>query len=367
MKIKITIATFLSLIILLSGLTILLPKSSISTTENRVLQAFPTLSIDSIISGEFGEELEVYLSDHFAFRDTWISLKTLAERALGKSDINGVYFADDYLIERHTDQDVDEKIIAQNLAALEKFLNQNEDKNISVLIAPTTSYVMSEKLPLFADGFDEQGLIDEIKKISGENFVDVTYVLKENSDEYIYYKTDHHWTLHGAFLAYNELANQIGLTEIEDEFIKIDEQFYGTVYSKVNDFFTKPDDMYAYNSDNEVKVEYNLDGEIFDTMYDETALETKDKYTYYLNGNNAITTIETVADNDKVLLVIKDSFAHCFTPFLTNDYSKIIMIDYRYLNLSTSQLMAEYGVTDVLVLYNSISFATYETVVNIAR
>lgn len=365
MKAKITTAVFLCLIILFSSLTIALPKSKISESENRVLQAFPTLSIDTIISGEFGEDLEVYLSDHFFSRDTWISLKTLAERMLGKKDINGVYFIGAYLIERHTDSDISDKTLQTNLSALEKFLSQNEDINVNVLIAPTTSYVLSDKFSDFDTAFDEQALLDEIKALAGDKFIDVTDILKQAQDDYVYYKTDHHWTTYGAMLAYNEYAKENGLNQIYDELLKIDSDFYGTVHAKVNDFFTKPDDIYYWDTDLKVEIEYNLDGEIHDSMYEESALETKDKYTYFLNGNNAITTIKTEVDNDKVLLVIKDSFAHCFVPFLAGEYSEIIMIDYRYNNMSTKQIIEDYGVSDVLVLYNSISFATYESLVSI--
>lgn len=365
MKAKITTAIFLSLLIIFSSLTILLPKSSISESENRVLQSFPEFSIQTLVSGEFGEKLEIYLCDHFFNRDIWISLKTLSERILLKNDVNNVYFMGEYLIERHTDSDIDNVRVQMNIEALQQFLNQNEDKNISVMIAPTTSYVMSDKLSNFAVGFDEKALLDDIKAICGDDFIDIADILKQNSDDYIYYKTDHHWTTFGAAIAYNEFAKANNLAEFNDELIKINDEFYGTVYSKVNDFFTSADDIYYFESAANVQVEYNFDGEIHSSMYDESALDTKDKYTYFLQGNNPITIIDTDANNDKVILVIKDSFAHCFVPFLADEYSKIIMIDYRYNNMSTSEIISDYEVSDILVLYNSISFATYESFINI--
>jgi len=81
-------------------------------------------------------------------------------------------------------------------------------------------------------------------------------------------------------------------------------------------------------------------------------LDTKDKYSVYLNGNNPIVKINSENHNGKKLLIIKDSYAHSFAPFAVNHFETTYMVDLRYFNMPMSRFIEENGITDVLVLYN---------------
>ena len=101
----------------------------------------------------------------------------------------------------------------------------------------------------------------------------------------------------------------------------------------------------------------DCDGTVTDSLYDMTKLMEKDQYTLFQGGNWAKVTIETGVKNGRHLLLVKDSFANCFVPFLTEDYETITMLDLRYFNDPVEELMAEQGTTDVLILYELSNFA----------
>ena len=92
------------------------------------------------------------------------------------------------------------------------------------------------------------------------------------------------------------------------------------------------------------------------TIYDRKALEEKDKYQVFFGGNHAIVDIVTTNDNQRRLLIFKDSYANCFVPFLIPYYSEIIMIDARYYYENVHTLVENKAITDVLFLYNMDTF-----------
>ena len=93
------------------------------------------------------------------------------------------------------------------------------------------------------------------------------------------------------------------------------------------------------------------------TLYDESALGKKDQYAYFLGGNRPLVEIHTGADTGKSLLLLKDSYAHCFVPFLTGHFDTIWVVDLRYFKEDVSQWMTGRGITDLLVLYNAVTFS----------
>ena len=99
-----------------------------------------------------------------------------------------------------------------------------------------------------------------------------------------------------------------------------------------------------------------------DTLYDESKLETRDKYGYFLGGNDPIIDITTSIDNGRTLLMVKDSYAHCMIPLLVNHYERIILIDLRHFNAGVETyigMLESSGteIDDIVVLYNASGFA----------
>lgn len=358
---------------LIFGMTVwsfILPAKSFSENENRFLAQMPVLSKESLLDGTYAKEYETFITDQFPLRDAWISLKTASERAMLKQESNGVYFAkDDYLIETHAGSEVDQEQLKTNTDRLITFIKKTAQRlgneHVRVMLVPTANTILTNKLPPFASGFDQLGYLQEIQGMLEKNhmkdtFVDISNTLQIHNQEEIFYRTDHHWTALGAYYAYEEWMKSRKLEAIKLESyhpLEVTSQFYGTIYSKVNTK-VKPDSIVIYepNEEKKYQVNYNMGERKTDTLYEMEQLEGKDKYAVFLGGNNAVVTIRSENKNGKKLLIIKDSYAHCFTPFVIDHYQETEMIDLRYFNMLVSDYIDKGGFDDVLFLYNIPNF-----------
>lgn len=268
------------------------------------------------------------------------------------------------MIEKHNKSDVSKEQAEKNKERLTEFVKKYVEKlgedRVNVMLVPTASEILKDKLPPFATGYDQEAYINEvIESLPEDTFIDVRDIFNQHKDEYIYYRTDHHWTAFGAFYAYEQWAKDAGFTPLSREQFDItlgSDQFYGTLHSKVN-VNVKPDEIYLYEikEDMDYQLLYNLTDET-DTLYDLSKLEGKDKYSVYMGGNNALVKVQTNNKNGRKLLVIKDSYAHSFVPLAVNHYEETYMIDFRYFNGGVEEFVEENGITDVLVLYNTMNF-----------
>ena len=133
---------------------------------------------------------------------------------------------------------------------------------------------------------------------------------------------------------------------------------YGTLYSKVQALNISPDEIVAIPEESlgDYTVSHENGKRVEATVYDKDKLEVKDKYQYFLGGNDGEVSIETNVKNGKHLLVIKDSYANCFVPFLLKEYESIHLVDLRYFNENMSMYIKSKDVNEVLVLYNLNNF-----------
>lgn len=360
----IIVLTFLILLSILTIADIITQDKFKSENENRILQQNPEFTINRLFNGQYTKEYENYISDQFILRDNWISLKVKTDQIMLKKDINGVYIGkDNYLLEKHNKNDIETEQLQLNINRLTQMCDKYKDKNIRIMTVPSAAAILSEKLPDFAPFYDDNKITEMIKsQLNDKNIIlDTASILQEHKDEYIYYKTDHHWTSLGAYYAYTQWAQSIGITPLnQSEFdIKIlSDEFYGTIHSKLN-INTHADTIKAYYPKNKIDytIKYNLENKQFDTVYNMDALKTKDKYSVFLNGNNAIAQISTNINNNRNLLIIRDSFANCFVPFALNHFENISVIDLRYYNAGIEQYINDNNITDILILYNTIKFA----------
>ena len=357
---------FASLLISLSFLNIISPTKIFSDKENRYLQQFPKVNLENIMSGKFSSDIDTYVSDQFLGRDSWIGIKTLSQLAILKKDNGRVYFGkEDYLFD--TSKGVDEKQFNSNINSINTFLNKMKEYNdkigITTMLVPTKTEVLKDKLPLFAPVIDEKGLVEKIRDELGDNIkvIDLINPLKEHSDEYIYYRTDHHWTTNGAYYGYKEYMEQMGQGPLsKDQFSinKVSNNFYGTSYRKANFYSGDPDDIYTYIPNKAIDYNILYNNEIHSKdLYDENFLSKIDQYSYFLGGDKALIKIETSIKNGKTIAVIKDSFANSLIPFLAGHYKNIVVVDTRYYNASISDLMKEIDSDEILLLYNIQNFA----------
>ena len=367
----IIIIVFIGFFVLISGASLIIKDREFSPNENRYLAETPELSWDNILSGKFQDGLEDYLRDQVCFRDGWITVKTGIQKACGDTDIGGAYVGKDgYDFEKITPEDVDEKQVDRNIKAVEDYFmtaSETIDKQkLSFLLVPTSGLVMQEKLPKNARLFDQAKYIDQVQKAMKDyNFVDVRDTLMDHNEEYIYYKTDHHWTSAGACLAYEVWSEHTGgEAEKKDELAEnvVSDKFRGSLYSKILDAESAYDEIWTYglqkddafgSKDCTVMID---EKQQLDSIYDDEKLQEKDKYAYFLGGNYGQVHIQNQKAASKAkgknILIIKDSFANSFVPFVTQDYENIYMVDLRYYNGDMKSYLQEHNITDVLVLYN---------------
>jgi hypothetical protein len=359
---------FIVIIVLLPLITAFSKKEEISEMENRTLAKFPKFSISSVMDKSFMDGFEDYLSDHFIGRLNWIELKADLELAMGKQEINGIYVTDDMLIEKLETPNYDE--LDKSIDAVNNLAERFTNPEYFVMVAPTSAGIYTDKLSENAPQVNQKDLIDYIYDRLSENVtsIDIYNTLYAVKDEYIYYRNDHHWTSLGAYYAYNTAIQKLGFTPISYDKYNIEhvsDSFKGTFYSKALYDKVKADTIDIYTLDDSsgiqsMVVDTGSEEKTFDTLYDRSYLSTKDKYAMFLSENNPKVTIKTNVQNDKKLLIIKDSYANCFVPFLTEHYNEITLLDLRYVGVTTENIVDINDYTQVLFLYNASTIAQDE-------
>ena len=346
---------FISFWMILTVLNFIMPNKKISENENRMLARLPKFEVEELVNGKYVDKLNDYINDHFIFRDIWLKIKSMEEILLGKTENNGVYIGKDgYLFEKIKYTDESEKKVT---SLVEKINNFRKDTNIPTyfMLIPNSIYINEEKLPKFAETFDQKKVIEKIYGMTN-NIITINTVdqLKQNKDKYIYFKTDHHMTSDGAYIVYLEFcksANINPVTEYTKE--EVTDSFLGSFDSKAQVLGQEKDKIVVYkNSNNTEGITANYDKETTDSIFNEEFLNKKDKYSYFLNGNNAKVVVKTKQKNGKKLLVIKDSYAHIMAQFFCQNYEEIHFIDPRYFTDSIEEYAKQNDITETLFLYN---------------
>ena len=355
---------FMVLLLGLAGKEALSHQRTYSPVEKRELQTRPEISITKVLDGRFQKKYESYLRDQFPGRDHWVSFQTDMELFMGKNEIHNVYIGKNhYLLEHYTEKEFDPQQISKNLQALEKFVGKaKQNADVHVMMVPTKSWILREKLPAFAPHYKEQKFYDALQqKLEKEDvLISVEPVLDAHKEEEIYYRTDHHWTTLGAWYAYEQYTKAVGgdlqRAQGKKKFRCISKDFYGTTYAKIN-YARQADKIEIYEPEDKLRVVYNMGEKKTKTLYDFSFLKTADQYSVFTGGNQAVLEITGGIKNGKTLLLIKDSFANSILPFLAEDYEKLVVVDLRQLNVSGDRLLEMFSPTDILILYNSAQFA----------
>lgn len=337
--------------------------TAFSDTENRMLQQKPVFSWADLADGRFMGNFEKYQTDQFILRREWIRLQTAADRLLGKNKSGDVYLGEGQLLEEPTKLSEN---VWENLDAIGAFCRNQTGVKCYLMLVPDAASVQREKLPAYAPVADQAEQLEEIRSYLEKKENPVTEIplyemLREHREESLYYRTDHHWTTLGARYAYQSAAGQMGLPGAENgeekKLYPVSDSFQGTLAARSG--YRVPDDtieVYWPDQEEELVVTYVQEQTKSASLYAAEKLKTRDKYGMFLNGNHPLTEIRTMASTGRKLLLIKDSYANCFVPFLTGDFEEIVLVDPRYYYDSAEKLMKQYGFTDVLFLYNLNTF-----------
>lgn len=370
-----------------------------SEFENTSLAQKPAFSWSSFVDGSFGSKYVKYINEQFLGRDNWISMKAVADMGLGRIESHGVTYGDDhYLMEKLEiveDQNypanagtniVKQTSLDRSNGMVSSFL-QMYDQPITFSLVPNSYAILEDEVPTGFPGADQQVYTQQIYQTLREaddqlEIVDFSDALSQHKDEYIYYRTDHHWTTLGAYYAYVAYCEQKGLTPVSVEELEENkvEDFYGTFYSKAKRPSQPADTITWYDVDvdefafvanlqqdkqlaqlGEVVQEDGLELLRVDSMMDRRKFEVRDKYAAFMWGNSGYVKIKSSHNlnhqegKTNRLLLFKDSYANSMIPYLTYNYDEIIVVDLRYMAKSTKELMQE-EFDDIFVMYN---FSTY--------
>ena len=361
---------FIFTIFFIMIINILTKDKSFSEIENRTLTTMPKFTISSFMNGDFSEDFSSYINDNFAGRNGFLSIKTSFEKLLGKTKINSVYLGKkNYLIQSFTEASEEET--SAKINAINSFFNEHSNLNTSIMLVPTAAKVLEEYLPPFSVNDDELAFIDKVFSQLNESIIKINpyNALYENKDNYVYYKTDHHWTSNGAYIAYTEFCKALGLTaKSKDEFdiVNVTDKFYGSLSSKIGVLGNTSDSIELYVPKySPMVVNYISEQFKSSTLFKSEALNTKDKYEVFTGGNHPLINIKSTGDPSKKLLLIKDSYANCFLPFLTSHYGEIFVVDLRYYYDNINTLIENNSITDLLFLFNANTFNSDDSILNI--
>ena len=344
-------------------INVIVPDREKSVQENRMLATKPKFRLSTLISGDYDEKFEAYMDDQFVGRDVWRKLKVTVDRIGGSRLENGVYIGKNgQLLEQI--EVADETHLATNIKAIKSFSESQSKIPVRMMLVPDAANVLNHSLPALAKPEDQTQMFSMVRKDLGDSveWIDVSTELNKHKTEKIYYKTDHHWTTLGAFYAFQAAAPSLGIDgDLSGKYVSyaVSDSFNGMLASKsgVNLGEKEQIDIYVpTEEDTDLIVDYVDEGKRSTSLYDSSKLKEKDQYTVFLGGNSSLLDIRTVSTSTKRLLLVKDSFANSFIPFLTPYYREIVVVDPRYYSGTINDLMDSYRISEVLFLYSGNTF-----------
>ena len=356
---------FLLSLFLVLLVNIIVPDREQSDQENRMLDTMPKLSLTGVLNGDFMEQWESYMSDQFAGRNLLRGLKVKLDRLGGSRMENGVIIGKDGQLF----EDIavpDSELFTDNINAVKSFAEMYPDIPTTVMLIPDAACILSDSLPAFATVEDQSQMFSMVERGLGDSvsWVDAYSVLNKHKTEKLYYKTDHHWTTQAAFYVFQEAAAGLGIEgDVSDDYVSytVTDSFNGVLASKSGAGLDEKEQIDIYvptEGDDDVIVNYVDEAKKRTSLYDSSKLETRDKYGVFFGGNTSVMDIRTMSTSSQRLLVVKDSFADCFIPFLTPYYREIVVVDPRYYSGTLEDIMETYRITDALILYSGNTFMT---------
>ena len=370
-----------------------LPDREFSQNENRFLQQLPTPVFlregklfdppvrkgeASFFNGDFMSQFETYYTDQFPARDWFISVKAAAEVALGKPENNDVFYGGGGTLYAKVpcpeEGEADKRVgyvdkLADNLLAMgvpvyfslvpNKLNTIGAAGNLKdpLVLRP---FYQGEPLALSVNYLGED--LWEKAAQTRANWVDLMPAFQEHIREPLFYRTDHHWTSLGAYYGYAELMNALGQTPVSlDQLTKatVTEDFYGTTWSSVGAGWIEPDHIDTYVPEEGVTVTVEKGrGPEPASLYNPEKLEAKDKYAYFLGGNQPLYVLKREGSAGPKVLVIRDSYSDSLAPFLTLNCSEVHLFDPRYNRSPIPAYVEQNSIDAVIVLYSMANFVT---------
>ena len=338
---------------------LVLPKQDFSQLEKRQLEAFPQLTWETLTSGQFGADLETYMADHMPGRNLFVGVGAYYDLLTGQQPAKDIYLAEgNRLVEVPVVWDGDQ--VEKNTKYIQNFANKLEI-TVDFILVPSAGFILEDSIQYLHDDYRDDVMIGEIYALLGDNIrtYDMVQLYQEAENKQdLYYRTDHHWTSYGAYLAYQGYMQFLGREYVRQDYFTVQTHsgFRGSTYSRSALWLTPGEEIALwYGSDLQVETDKGTQ----DSPFYLDRLQETDMYTVFLDGNQPLVRIHNQANAGKgKILVVRDSYANCLGAFLAESYEEVVMVDLRYYKMSLSNLVAEEGFDNVLILYSMSNFMT---------
>ena len=329
---------------------VLSQDQDVSVSERRKLEQFPTISLESITSGRFMDKFESYATDQVPGRDDWRFLKAkIVQKVFGQLD-NNLYYKEEGHISK-----IEYPLNEDSVLRATKIFNRIYEENLKEQNCRVYYSVIPDKNYFLGEGhlqMDYNRLSTIMKnELAKMTYIDIIDVLDEDD----YYYTDTHWKQENLIDVAEKLAGEMGNDlSAKYETRKLETPFYG-VYFGQSALRVQPDTIcYLTNNTLENCRVYDYQNEKEISVYDMEKAEGKDPYEMFLSGSLSLITISNpMAENQKELVMFRDSFGSSIAPLLVEGYSKITLVDIRYLSSAYMKSLVDFENADVLFLYST--------------
>lgn len=391
-----------------------------SEVEKRKLAEFPKPTLSSFLNGEYFYDLSLWYSDTYPMRDGLIAADQKIESLYGitpstmmvgnrkisddipdideaqensgneqPQEVEQISAPDSRAMESEIQKQIQQNLYVKDGAAyslyyydqtaadiytsaLSKAAGELEGKtNVYSILVPNNSGAMLSDRELEALGGADQGqAIDYYYSLSeGVKTVDTIKTLREHNDEYLYFRTDHHWTQLAAYYVYQNFCEEKGIRPNElSDFQKMTfSPFLGTFYQELQneDMAANPDfvDAYIPMATNDMTY-WETDGSQVNwhVIQDVTGWNKNSLYSCFIGGDKPLVQINNPNLSDgSSCVVVKESYGNSFVPFLVDHYQTVYVIDFRYTKNNVMDFVQEHNVQDLIII-NNISIIASENV-----
>ncbi len=371
-----TVITFMAVILGFFALLLFLPKHAgeMSDLEFRALADHPIKGVAGdvlarrLVRGELSDNVDTFLEDHFPARSFFIALNSYGSRLAGRNAVQNVVAGKNGRMfdEAHP---VSFDMVDKNLASIDGFAEAN-GLDTELVIVPSSAVSVTDDLPLVHPVYRDEEAIAHAAETSKAHVMDLKTLYDEKTDDTgsLFYRTDHHWTMDGAYIAYEDICSRMGVEPVKKaDFTVEDYEFYGSFYRKAGMWLAKPDTLEVWRSPALEKCLVTIGtgerAEVHEGAYDEAKLRPDciDKYAAYLYSNNGVTVIRNPEAEGEPVMIVKDSFGNSIAPLFVSSCSTVVMIDTRYYTTALddpSALCARYGIRKLIVVLGTDSFVT---------
>jgi len=331
-----------------------IPKADFSESERRLLADMPEVSLKSILDGSFMSDFETYAQDNFPLRDGFRGLKsTVSLKLLRQGDNNGLYIADGHIAK--LDYPMDSRMLdmaAKRFESIYARYLDGRDCRVYFSIIPDKNYFIApEAGRLYLDFEELESYM--LPRTEQMEYIPIADLLEAGD----YYRSDSHWRQERIEDIAERLCKSMGALPLgEHEVVPVLNDFHGVYSGQLAESSISDRIFYATNDTIRGCTVTSYDSGKAQTVpfYDLEAAEGRDPYEMFLNGADALLVIENpAAQTDRELIIFRDSFGSSIAPLMIESYSRITLVDIRYIQSAMLADFINFGGQDVLFLYST--------------